>query len=484
MYKRRFFVSLLIALNISILNYYNLCIDDNTVLQTSEDDELIDSYICEFDNDINYQFQNAYISRKRIDDMLKYLKNHYKFGNINNLSTEEIISKIIDNSINNNNDSFTSVFETADSLAYEQILKEIIDNIINFGTNDIDEDLYLIKNLKIVYSSDDFREQFIDMETNGIYYDNSLNSIIINRSVLFNKNEDNYSEEYYNTLRKNLFHIFNDIRQCYIDDYNKNYIKYSNLYNSSIMEDASTRYNKYYNKFNISYDEDVYKSYENDINSIILLSLYNKNATPEKYFDSLFDEDAKQLFDLLDLKSNDDIYKFYKILYSIDAKNYNNNFFEFFANYNTNKNQTMSDGVGYNYKLTLYDLYVKKLLNYIKDNNIDYKECLTLYYLGVNNLASDFNPMVDDSGNSILFNDVYILDLLNERHNTFKEFVSKYYKIPVSEIDYFAENVLNYNDDSFKNKYPMLKLINLDNLGIDSYKKIFNDDFIPKCKVL
>ena len=268
MYKRRSLIALLLALNISIVNCYGVEFN-----KLNSDEKLVDKYINYFNRDFDYQYQDAYIQKEDVDLMVDTLHNHVKFGDENKFKSDDIISQIINNSAKKEDDNYKSVFESQDSLAYEQTLKSIIQDIIDNATNDKDEDLFLINNLKIMYVGDLFREQYIDMETDGMYYDKENNSIIIHRDSLFIRNEEAYSDEYYNTLRKNLIHIINDIRQTDIYDYNKNYLNYSNTYNTTLKEDASTRYIKYYDNYDVKYDDNINPTYENDINSIILLSI-------------------------------------------------------------------------------------------------------------------------------------------------------------------------------------------------------------------
>ena len=389
--------------------------------------------------------------------MVNDIKEHKKYPVKNSYKASDIVANIAVNSNAYISDDLMSVFKTPDSFGFQVILNMIIEDIINNETNDIDEDLAIINDLKVLVVPFEFDEQYLDLETRGMYYDEKLNILFVNHDGLFENNEKINSNEYYYTLSKNLIHAINDIRQVSIDD--TNYLKYSAIFTSMFMEDASTRYPQIYNKYDIS--DDFSYITDKDQNLLLLYTLFDKEQ-PRELYNAIFDEDTKKVFNLLNLNTNDDIYDFYRVMYSVDAPVFKN---EFFLNYKKDY-CLMYEDIGYSYKETVYNHYMINLLNYLKENNLSLEENLTMYYLAMN--------LID----------------IKKSHYHYLKFISSYYNIPLDKINDIYEsdirnNILALQKDfgfnikdvsNYRNKFPMLKLYSHQAINVEGYNNIIDYD--------
>ena len=482
MLNRRSFIALLLALNITLINSNNVYSSNNfnnlkkeqknITIENANDvykNLLVDKELDYFKNKkVFYAYEKSYISRQEISKMLKNLNYHKKCSEINELSASEIVANIAIKSNESETETLKSVFKSPDSFGFQVILNMIIEDIINNETNDINEDLSIINNLKIQTVPFEFTEQYLDVETKGMHYDESLNTIFIHRDSLFSNNEKIESKEYYDTLAKNLVHVINDIRQISVNDIN--YLKYNNLYNPLFLEDASTRYPQIYKKFDIKDDSSYIL--ENDQKLLLLLSLFSKNR-PKELYNAIFDEDAKRVFDILNLKSEEDIYDFYKVMYAVDAPAFKN---DFFLNYKTDAlsgKYSIDEALGYSYKETIYNDYVTNLLSYLQNNDLSLEENLTIYYLGFNLISDNVNI------ESTNFNINNSINNLKESHNHYLEFIKNYYNIDNDDL-----NILLYTDVQ-NNLLSLQKDFNIEKVDVSSYYKkfpmlkLFSNSIIP-----
>lgn len=497
MQKRRSIIALLIALNITLINSNNLFAannfnDINKVKNTYKFENVDNIYQQNLLNNemkffkeknVNYSHEDQYITKTEINDMLSNLNYHQKFDQKNTMSASEIVAEIAINSNAFENEYFKSVFNTKDSLGFQVILNMIVEDIINKETNDIDEDLYLIKNMKILTLSEDFIEQYLDTETNGLYYDEELNILYVYRDSLFNNNEKLESKEYYYTLAKNLVHIINDVRQVSVN--NVNYLKYLKGFNPVFLEDASSRYPIIYKKYDYYKDSSYLLEKEQKI--LLLLSMFN-NVNPKEFYNAIYDEDAKKVFDNLNLKSSDDVYDFYKVMYAIDASSYKNNFF---LNYeNNNEDYTLSEQVGYSYNETIYNKYVNNLLEYMTNHSMPLEENLTMYYIALDLIGSNI-------GQSKNYNDLITINNISNSHVHYINFIKKYYNVDDNEINQLIDkevlsNIVSLQKDlgikknnmrNYYRKYPMLKVYSESIIPVEGYKNILNSEKILNKKI-
>ncbi|MBR1416286.1 MAG: hypothetical protein IJ572_00515 [Bacilli bacterium] len=486
MSKRCATVALLMSLNVAILSSCNYSFpiqekQEQTIVlenQPSEEEikkQIITYYEQYFNNlSVVYPYSEAYIPKESIDNMLSKLSPHTPFDIKNELSAKEIVALIKENSNNVNNNEYKSVFKEEDSEIIEDILIKIVSKILT-DSNDINEDLYLIKQLKILSYPSESVEFYIDLETNGIYFDKENLTIVISSPMMFINEEVLGSKEYYNTLAFNLGHIINDIRQISLKDVN--YINYLEGYHSTLSEDASSRFLKSDDGFEET--NNITHIYDGDPNAILLFSMFNKEANPTNYYNAIFDEDAKKLFDIFSLKTKKDIYDFYRVMYAIDAKSYSNDFFDYYSNVeHESLSETMVQGIGNSYKLTIYNHYIFNLLQYLKDNPMSLEENLTMYYIGLNILCEN----IDTSKTNI--NLIYTLNNMNEGHDKYMEFLCLYYNVDYDYIINASNTIVinninkinNKEDNIFIKKYPMLKLITQQPIPINCYEKMNIDN--------
>lgn len=483
MFKRTASVALLIALNAAVIvsakhsfdvlkkeeikvESIEEINDEISLLQNEEQTKnIINEYKNRYNYNVSYPYEEGYIQENYLNILLSYYTDHVDFKEENTLSSEEIIDLIEENS-KITQSGYTSAF-VVDGDYLKDILKEIIDEIIESKINDINEDLYLIKNLKIIYAPYEFVEQYQDQKTDGIYYDKVNNTIIIHRDSMLEKNNDIQE-----ALKINIAHTINDIRQ--VDPINnRNFLNYSYDYNNMFIEDASSRYNKIGTKE---------KDYITDEMALNLLGVFSNN-TPDDLYAALFDENLSKVFKILNLKSKEDVYDFYKMLYAIDAKVYNNDFFDYYSSVEHNsKTESLSSGIGYSHKVVLYNHYVKNLLEYLKTNDLSLLDNLTLYYLGLNVIC--YNLDLDNPNENYL----YSVDAILFGHDNYIHFLEDYYNVSYETIC-SCENSIKINLSTISNgtsnlinKLPMLKIFTTVNIDVDSYKVLFNKDIVKVLK--
>lgn len=419
---------------------------------------LIDKTIDSFNSVIVYPYENFFPSDERLLKDNKIKKHNIVITNHSN--TNEIISKIIDNS--NKIENNTSVFKTSYSTIYIKQLRNIIDGIIKYGTNDINEDLYLLENLKICYVDNSNISYKL---LTKCYYDNNTNTIFLNEDYVNSEDE----------IKNILNHLIIHIRQTSIN--NDNLLSYNNTKNI-LFEGPAYSYRNYLFKQN---NINVFKS--NDINSgyiyedkekeIAVLAIFNKDKTTKDYYNYLFDEDSEKYLELLNITSSDEYLEFLKALESINS--YNGKLaLKYYSNIN-NYNVTLKDINNFNknfgkyHKLYLYQKYVRNLLEYQKKyHDLSLEENLFLYQVGTN-IINNYAAL------GLTNEEVKIYNEMSKLNEKYLNFLKEYYN--VDEIDKYStrnlsnqfnyyynivnfESEINTNDaQNLLQKLPMLDLV-------------------------
>ena len=199
----------------------------------------------------------------------------------------------------------------------------------------------------------------------------------------------------------------------------------------------------------------------------------------------MFDQDAKKVFDLFELNTSDDIYNFYKILFAMDAKTYNNDFFQLYSFTDESRKYPMGASIGYSYKLTLYNMYVNKILNYMESNELSLEENLTLYYLGFNLIGSNID--LENVG----YNTIFTIDTIKKEHDKYINFIKDYYKVDDNTIDDITNgkvilNIVSMEQEipgietidvsSYLEKFPMLEVFKTTVIPLEGHKRILESN--------
>ena len=194
---------------------------------------------------------------------------------------------------------------------------------------------------------------------------------------------------------------------------------------------------------------------ENDLLMLTILSDY----TIDDYYGAIFSEDYYKLYKILNLNSIDDIKSFYQILYTKDSN----------TGYTTNEVDYYN--YDYSYKIELFKLLIKSLLDYTNSNQeFSLVENLVLFNIFKSNLINDMYYDYDSNYNKIYdtsmtdyfieLNNIYI-NYLVEHYQISKEEILKIEDIDVAVIIQLINNYLN-GEELSKNIYSEYALMIID----------------------
>ena len=422
-----------IGFNHTNTNYKNIFSKDISVENTEEDYALIDEYIAKFSESVEYPYAELYLSMDESTDIVKSTKNH-KVGTYDgSLDAKEIAEKIIENTENtlqNKDDNYASVFTIKEKELVKNELELCIFDIINNSTNDINEDLSLIENLSIYYSlnEDDFisnqsiiynNTKYTSSISTNVRYDIDKNAIIINPKI-FKEIDIPREELLRGIIRNNIIHI----RQTNPSKDSNSIVDFNNdLILNTLIEGSAL---SYYDDKDLIINSDSKTSYC-DEKKLALLSMFNKEATKDEYYKVLFDEDIDGLYELYNLSSKEDFYEFYKAFQNMNA---DNNLMMRAKHYDITKDKTrFKRDIGNYNVLYIYQRYVKDMLNYLKEHpDFSLEDNLFMYNIGAKTLMD--NTQLNEN-----YNDVKLLIKLYQLNEEYLNFLCKYYDVTREDLD-------------------------------------------------
>lgn len=363
---------------------------------------------------------------------------------------------------------------------FETNLKYTIDTIID-GKNDVYEDLHQVEKLTIVFgnaskfysnSQDDERYYLVyasedDSVILGVY-DSHQNVIVVDDeaisliSSMYYDLEDQY-QKFNDILLETLQHEFNHVRQkaceCRVAQglVLDNMFVYDGSYISTISEASAESdlymMGKYPHGHSMQFNDYVYEGERADELLLLTLALCNEDAEIEDYYNAIADTDYAGLYNFYDLRSREEIYDFYHIVYSIDSKNFRNNLWEKIYDEEELEEKTYFDytvDIGYSYRVDIFRMVLEKLTEYtdkkgtklfpLKDN------------LAVFNVLKDivvknaYEYYEDDSNPEMIryrkYYEEYMVENIVALENKYVEFLSAYYGVSVSEIRHMENTEL------------------------------------------
>ncbi len=320
----------------------------------------------------DYNGEKYYPTKKEIKQIIAKAQksNEYDHSDLENI---DVFEKIKNNSnhyayMYHTND-YTTAFYDANSpkemqeyqKACEEVLKDFINKLNTKATNNVNADLCNLQDLKIILTNEN------DLVAN---YDEENHLILID----INKLKD------FSTAREE---SIKDTVEYFLVLY-LNKVRLDNCYHNEILIDGSRAFQGVKNiatgdigkfvltaaaetetlKFN---DKDKSLYYEDKVKDSILLkllSLFN-NQPLENYNNAVFDADLNQFYRFMNCQNQKDVYELYKIMYAIDAKNMQNDFYTYYSL--TDKvisAEDLNTKVGYNYLLDIYTKTLKNMANY------------------------------------------------------------------------------------------------------------------------
>lgn len=404
-------------------------------------------------------FENSNI----IIDETSILKYRDLINNINPTSkyslTENDIEEKINNDLNQCYFNFTGtkkdlinmIINNNPELSCETI--DIISNAIN-GIQLTNEEIHRLSSIKIFEVSD-----YIELEGYSIieaYYDHYQNAIYLSTKVI-NEIALDTNSTYIKELEHVLYHEINHARSFTCNCNKLDSINYqkegyiSFIYESVAESDLLNR--GIINQVDANYQELILM--ENELLMLTILSDY----TIDDYYDAIFSEDYYKLYKILNLNSIDDIKSFYQILYTIDSN----------IGYSTNEVDYYN--YDYSYKIELFKLLIKSLLDYTNSNQeFSLVENLVLFNIFKSNLINDMYYDYDSNYNKIYdtsmtdyfieLNNIYI-NYLVEHYQISKEELLKIEDIDVAVIIQLINNYLN-GEELSKNIYSEYALMIID----------------------
>lgn len=507
---------------------------EKTTLTTKEIEMLEYYQNCFNEVEIKYNREDLYPTQSELSSIINYESKERCNKEFNNSNLESIINNIIKNTTEYTfaHNEFSNSFEpygdhfTNDDfyIALQQVMEEILNN----ASNDPSEDICHMNNLKIVWGtlSTTSPNKIIYGEYRPIEnllvldYDNISNDD--QQNVNLTDGASNFQEE--NQLKKVLKHEINHSRQhsCECtssDDTIQNTISYFDNNTDSCITpffiEASAESALYYESDKeISFDlnkEDTYDyAYESERtyeSMLQLLSLFKDNTKLADYYDSIFSSDYSKLYSFLDLREEKDIYKFWKIVYSMDATLLRNKYSYNSYGVNTVSQFDASKAVGFAYELELYNMLLDRMVDYtINHNDYTIEENYLMLYIIERLIDTKTNLLICDD--ELREEDIeYFANNFNLSKSNYMNFLKLYYGASDEQIDNLITcfKSCRYNDITgimsnktvwniypdveetikrLNSRFPELKTIIWTNTNYTSLDQYFYSDFCTKYDIL
>ena len=494
---------------------------------------VVNGYLEYFDSiTYNYKGEEFYLSDEEVNNLIE-MGNTIKSVDHSNISLDAYLtySKIKSNSnkVILQDNKLQSCFFDRDKKendpefqnAFDIALFHVLKNLPSNESNDISEDFCKFQTLSICLG--DLNEILgRNREDSGLlgYYNDETNSIILDKEGIYNLYNQlsldySYGEVNYANLidiiMETLIHELNHVREqscnCRIEagqDYFSiaDYSEYvptiieasaeSSIYNA---QDYLSEYfsDKYF--FDYSYED------ERNLESFVLILglLYND---VDDYYNAIFDSDFNKLYEFAGCENEDDVKRFYHILYNIDALMARNDLAIDIGGEDV-KVSDVEKLVGSEYTYEVLDIFTEDLIKYIcNHDDISSTEAMTLFIMAESLSLNNSSYKTWDEDGCIDYE--YDKDLVIRINNTriiFENFIMNYYGLNDDELykTILASSlIINFGEgytrdlgmeeeyeiyinafDSLAEKFPILKsIINNSDTNSLIYKYVYEKNGI------
>lgn len=443
-------------------------------------DKLTDLYADYFqDYPINYNHIEEYLSNEQVDQIIEY----------SNIETHcerryELDPELFFDILKENSENYVSLhpefripfleepYVEKHVVDFEANLRYTINTIIN-GKNDIYEDLHQVEKLTVVFgnaskfysnSEDDERYYLVyasedDSVILGVY-DSVQNIIVVDDEAIelitsmYYELEDQ-QEKFNDILLETLLHEFNHVRQkaceCRVNQglVLDNMFVYDGSYISTISEASAESdlyiMGKYPHGYGMQFGDYVYESERADELLLLTLAICNEDAKIEDYYNAISNTDYAALYNFYDLRSREEIYDFYHIVYSIDSKNFRNNLWEKIYTEEELEEKTYFDynvDIGYAYRVDIFRMVLEKLTEFTDKKgpkSFTLRDNLAVFNILKNIVVKDAYEYYEDDTNPEMvryrkYYEEYMVSNIVILENRYVDYLSQYYGVSVSDI--------------------------------------------------
>lgn len=440
----------------------------------------ISTFINEIDS-IEVEYKNPEYYEKINYDRLISAANNVQGCDFNeNYSWEDIYSIILENSrlieIQDGQSEARANIATALHMALENLFSE---------NNDIGDDFCKLKDTKIFLGT-------IGEEGVLASYINKENTIIVDYNKILNvynsladKDEITFLQYLCNNLRHELNHVRQNICNCRKEKGQEFEAIRSKDDELSLMVEASAESEIYYKEINELLTQNThtmnftYPTERKTQSLMLLMGMFKEDFTLEKYYEAIFDSDFNELYDLFDLEKKEEFITFYNIMYARNSFERKTSLSEELKNDELNYEE-INESIGNEYKIDIFKIVVKDLINKINNEKLPLEESLKLYNL--------IKAVVINE--EINYEKTYLLDNYEDfKHinSIFYSFICKHYNIELNDVqeleseefvnymddlfDYFTSSTKNENVENFIKKYPIIaEIIFCNNLWMGDVK--------------
>lgn len=443
-------------------------------------DKLTDLYADYFqDYPVNYNHIEEYLSNEQVDQIIEY----------SNIETHcerryELDPELFFDILKENSENYVSLhpefripfleepYVEKHVVDFEANLRYTINTIIN-GKNDIYEDLHQVEKLTVVFgnaskfysnSEDDERYYLVyasedDSVILGVY-DSVQNIIVVDDEAIelitsmYYELEDQ-QEKFNDILLETLLHEFNHVRQkaceCRVNQglVLDNMFVYDGSYISTISEASAESdlyiMGKYPHGYGMQFGDYVYESERADELLLLTLAICNEDAKIEDYYNAISNTDYAALYNFYDLRSREEIYDFYHIVYSIDSKNFRNNLWEKIYTEEELEEKTYFDynvDIGYAYRVDIFRMVLEKLTEFTDkkgQKSFTLRDNLAVFNILKNIVVKDAYEYYEDDTNPEMvryrkYYEEYMVSNIVILENRYVDYLSQYYGVSVSDI--------------------------------------------------
>ncbi len=437
---------------------------------------------------VEYNHIESYLSQEQVDQIIDYasIETHCErryeldpelFFDILKENSEKYVAEHPEFYLPFSNDSFVN----GHAIDFESNLKYVIDTIIN-GKNDVYEDLHQVEKLTIVFgdASKFYNESEEDDERYHIVYSSEDESIILgvydslqNIIVIDDCAIELIASMYYDyedqvtkfndLLLETLLHEFNHVRakacECRVEQgiVLDNMFVYDGNYISTISEASAESeiyiMGKYPRGHSMQFTDYVYEYERADELLLLTLALCNEDAKIEDYYNAIADTDYQALFNFYDLRSREEIYDFYNIVYTIDSKNFRNNLWEKIYTEEELDEKTQFDynvDIGYAYRVDIFRMVLEKLTKFTNEEGprlLTLKDNLAVFNVLKNIVVKNaYEYYEDDTDPERIryrrYYEEYMATNINALENSYVQFLSEFYGVPIEEIRHIESTEL------------------------------------------